>query len=75
MGSKATHRPCSNRQSAPKDLKKRKTLKEVAGNMLSDMAEKSLEERMKPARDAQQALEDEIAALTFGPRWKEEAAE
>lgn len=71
MGMKAVHRPVSNRQPAPKETKKKKTLKEVVGTMLSDMAQKAKEERLRPLREMQKAQEDEIAVLIFGPEWEE----
>ena len=52
---------------------KKKTLKEVAGNMLSDMIEKAHEERMKAIREKQREEEDEIAAMTFGPNWRDDS--
>ena len=56
-----------------KPVSRKKTLKEVAGSMLSEMTEKAHEERMKAVRQKQREQEDEIAAMTFGPNWRDDS--
>lgn len=71
VGSKAVHRPGPHRQPAQKEVKKKRTLKEVASSMLSDMAERAREERMRPLVEMQRAQEEEVAVLLFGPGWRD----
>lgn len=70
MGTKAVIRPVSSRQPAAKEPKKKKSLKEVAGTMLSDMVKKAREERLEPIRQRQKEQEDEVAIMMFGPEWR-----
>ena len=68
---KASKRTASKHQPAPKEPKKKKTtLKEAAGTMLSGMMEKARKERLLPVLANQKAQEDEVASMMFGPSWQ-----
>jgi hypothetical protein len=75
VGTKSAKRPSSTRQPAPKEEKKKKTLKEVAGGMLADIAEKAREERMRVIHEKTAHQEDEVLAMIYGPSFLKKSEE
>ncbi len=59
------------KQPNQREPKKKRTLEEQIHKISDGMMAQAREERIKPLREKWKKAEDEIAAMTFGPNWRD----
>lgn len=72
MGIRTFTSPANTKQPAPREPKRKKTLQEAAGERLHEIALERREATMRDVRERQRRDEEETAAMTYGPNWREQ---
>lgn len=72
VANKVTQRPGAKKQPATREPKKKKTLKEVASDLMTVIADQDFEDRLRQTRERQKVQEDEVLTMMFGPSSKDE---